>query len=301
LRAAAWFDADIDGDLDLYTVSDKSVSTACMVKNQLFFNGADGFEESASSVSLSLTMEGMGIAIGDLNGDDYPELAMSDMSNAWLMESDGVGGWYEASMARSMFIETDLLGQWSGWGTEFADFNNDGLLDVFMGFGGLADVPESTMNPWAQPDALWLQGEDGHFTQVSQEWDVAGAGSTRAVVVTDINQDGWLDLAIREIAGPVRVWLARCGADNWLEVTLGQTDVNPNAVGAKVKVTWGEESQAHWLTRGGSGLQSSEPMTAHFGLKSATSVDLEVTWPDGEISWFSGIDVNQAVRVTRTP
>ena len=301
LRAAAWFDADLNGVQDLYTISDRGFTSECMVTNQLFFSGSGGFTEDAASVSLNLGMEGMGVSLGDINGDAYPDIALSDMSRAWLMVSDGVGGWYDAAMASRLFVESDTLGQWTGWGTEFADFNNDGLVDLFMGFGGLADVDESEMNPWEQPDALWLQDGDGYFSQVSTEWGVAGAASTRAVIATDINQDGWLDLATREIAGPALVWLAQCGSNSWIDVRLEQSGGNPNGLGAKVKVTVSDHSQAQWLTRGASGLQSSEPVRAHFGLGSATSVDLQVSWPDGEISTFEAVDVNQTVRVVRNP
>jgi hypothetical protein len=299
LRAAAWFDADVDGDLDLYTISDKGMTSTCMVNNQLFLSGTDDFEEVAESVSLDLGVEGMGIAIGDLNDDEYPDLALSDSRRTWLMLSDGIGGWYDASAARSLFIDSDGDGQWTGWGTEFADFNNDGRVDIFMGFGGLADVPESESNPWGQPDALWTQAEDGRYTQVGEDWGVAGDTSTRAVMATDINQDGWLDLVTREIAGPVRVWLANCGAESWIGVKLQQSDGNPSGVGSKVVVTSADSTQRQWLTLGASGLQSSEPVDAHFGLGETDSVDVEITWPDGETSAFTSVSVNQTVTIVR--
>jgi len=300
LRAAAWFDANLDGLPDMYTISDKSVTSACMVPNQLFLSGSETYTESASAASLALTMEGMGVALGDLNGDDYPEIAMSDMTRAWLMESDGVGGWYDASAAKFLMTDAELTDRWSGWGTEFADFNNDGRQDIFMGFGGLADVFESAMNPWVQPDGLWLYGADNRFNDVAEDWGVAGAGSTRAVIAADFNQDGWLDLAKREIGGEAEVWLANCGTEHWLTVTLAQNNGNPSAIGAVVEVTAGDTTHRRWLTQGASGLQSSAPVNAHFGLADHSSVDIKVNWPDGESSRFSSVSTNQMVRVTRT-
>ncbi len=299
LRAAAWFDADDNGTPDLYTISDKGVSSTCMEPNQLFFNNDAGFEEAAVTVSLAIANEGMGLALGDLNGDGYPEIALSDMSRTWVMESDGLGGWYDASAVRGLGINTSTDGRWSGWGTVFADFNNDARLDLFMGFGGLADVPSSTMNPWSQPDALWLQNEAGGFAQVADDWGVEGVGSTRAVIATDMNGDGWLDLATREIGGTAVVWLARCGQASWLQVDLKQNSANPQAIGATIDVKHGENSQRRWITLGASGLQSTAPVTAHFGLGLAENVDITVTWPDGTQSEFSGVDVNQTVKIVR--
>ena len=299
LRAAAWFDADQDGTLDLYTVSDKGITSACQVDNQLFYSDGAGYTEDASSAYLDLTMEGMGIALGDLNGDEYPELAMSDMSRAWLMESDGIGGWYDASAARELILESMLDDRWSGWGTVLEDFDNDGRLDLFMGFGGLPDVPESTMNPTAQPDGLWLQAESGQFEQVADDWGVAGETSTRAVIATDLNGDGWLDLATREIGGQARVWLAKCGAERWVRVALEQSDGNPQAIGAIVTVTAGDDTHTRWLTLGADGLQSSAPVDAHFGLGDASTVDIRVTWPDGLQTEFADVSTNQALRIVR--
>ena len=299
LRAAAWLDADLDGDPDLYTISDKGITSACQRDNQMFFNEDEGFSEDSASVYLDLTMEGMGVALGDLNGDGYPELAMSDMSRAWLMESDGVGGWYDATAARDLILESMIDDRWSGWGTVLEDFDNDGRVDLFMGFGGLPDVPESTMNPWRQPDALWLQTASGRFEQVADDWDVAGMGSTRAVIATDLNGDGWLDLATREIGGEAKVWMAQCGASRWLRVELRQLNRNPSAIGATVTVASGDRAQTRWLTQGAHGLQSSAPVEAHFGLDDATTADITVVWPDGQRNDFAGIATNQTVQITR--
>ena len=300
LRAAAWFDANIDGRPDLYTISDKSVTSACMVDNQLFVSGGDAFTEAASDAYLALTMEGLGISLGDLNGDAYPEIAMSDMTRVWLMESDGLGGWYDASAAKWLITDAELTDRWSGWGTEFADFNNDGLLDIFMGFGGLADVFESSMNPWEQADALWIHGTDGRYNEVADDWGVAGATSTRAVIATDLNQDGWLDLAKREIGGSAEVWLANCGSERWISINLVQNTANPSAIGAVIEVIAGDKSWRRWLTQGASGLQSSAPVQGHFGVGDRSEVDIRVQWPDGDTSYFSSISTNQYVQVTRT-
>ncbi|MEC8193059.1 MAG: CRTAC1 family protein, partial [Myxococcota bacterium] len=196
-------------------------------------------------------------------------------------------------------FNTTLEGRWSGWGVELEDINNDGLTDLFMGFGGLADVPESVTNPWGQPDGLWLQNADGRFEQQANGWGVAGNGSTRAVVLTDLNGDGWLDLLTREIGGEVQAWLAQCGEDHWVDVRLRQGGGNARAIGAVVTATADGQTQRKWMTAGSSGLQSSKPLRAHFGLGSSETVDLEVQWPDGETTRHESIGANRVVTIRR--
>ena len=53
------------------------------------------------------------------------------------------------------------------------------------------------------------------------------------------------------------------------------------------------------MTSGSSGLQSSKPLRAHFGLGSANVVDVEVQWPDGETTQHDGIEANRVVTIYR--
>jgi hypothetical protein len=119
------------------------------------------------------------------------------------------------------------------------------------------------------------------------------------VIATDLNGDGWLDLLTREIGGRATAWMAQCDASSWLNVVLEQSGGNPSAVGATVVVSHGDQTQSRWLTLGASGLQSTAPVEAHYGLGTASTVDIEVQWPDGLRSTFVGVAVNQDVRIVR--
>jgi len=301
LRAALWMDADRDGDPDVYTVSDRGYISECMVNNQFFRNTEGEYVDESDATSLGLQMEGMGIGYGDINGDGWPDLAMSDMQRAWLMESDGAGGWYDATFTRGLTLESSSDDRWSGWGTEMADVDNDGDLDLFMAFGGLPDAPGGSMNPWLQPDQLWLQQSDGTFEPVADDWGIANTASTRAAHLTDLNGDGWLDLITREIAGQVSIHLANCGEARWIRVALTAPDKNRDALGARVDVITEEGTQTRWVTQGTRGLQSSVPPTVHFGLGNTATIDLRVTWVDGETSLFRNVPTNRNHRIERIP
>lgn len=300
-RAALWLDADRDGDPDVYTVSDRGYISECMVNNQFFRNEGGGYTDDSEATSLGLQMEGMGVGFGDINGDGVVDIAMSDMQRMWLMESDGLGGWYDATFARGLGLESASDGRWSGWGTEMADVDNDGDLDLFIAFGGLPDAPSGGMNPWSQPDGLWIQGDDGSFAAVADEWEVANEASNRAAHLADLNGDGWLDLMTREIGGEVAVRLAQCGEGGWVSVSLRGLGANRDAIGAKVEVVTDQGTQTRWVTQGSRGLQSSMPPAVHFGLGTQEELALTVTWTDGETSTFRNIEPNRSLRVERIP
>ena len=300
LRAGAWIDIDGDQDLDLHLVSDKSVSSPCMPPNLVFENDGGDFTETSGDMALDITMEGMGLGIGDLNDDGNPDFAMSDMRRLWTVESDPTGAWYDSTAVHGLRYDPDEAERWSGWGIELADLDNNSHLDIYLAFGGLPDAPVADMNPMAQPDAVFLQSPDGSFTEVATEWGVDDMQSNRAVVTADFNRDGWLDLARRTLDGPATLSLAQCGASSWLAIDLQQAGTNPRAIGAKVSVTVADNTMHRWVTVGATGLQSSTEPTVHFGLDEATMVDqLEVLWPDGTRSRLTDLGVNRFTTVAR--
>jgi hypothetical protein len=300
-RAAAWIDVDADQDLDLHIVSDRGFSSDCMLSNLLYRNDDGSFADAADEMALGIRMEGMGLGIGDLNEDGTPDFVMSDMQRVWMVESDSTGSWYDSTLVRGLDFDSEARDRWSGWGTELADLDNDGDLDLYVSFGGLSDAPGGFMNPMSQPDMLFLQESSGTFTEVAADWGVDDSASNRAVVTVDINGDGWLDLGRRTINGDAAFSMSRCGDAAWLKVYLEAPEPNPRGVGAVVLVRTGDRTQRRWLTVGGTGLQSSTEIVAHFGLGDAESVDLlEVQWPDGTVSQFTDVGTKRSVVVARS-
>ena len=124
--------------------------------------------------------------------------------------------------------------------------------------------------------------------------------ATRGFAVADLNEDGWLDIAKREVGGVVVLSLSRCGDAHGLDVVLDDPG-RPNraAIGAVVEIDVGGRTVQRVLTAGSSSYDASGPPVVWFGLGSADHVDaLRVTWPTGERTVHPGVPADQRVTVT---
>jgi hypothetical protein len=137
---AAFFDYDLDGDLDLYLlnnwVNDRLSSTyrkkindgSAESNDHLYRNNGDGtFTNVTVEAGIVYEGFGLGLAIGDVNKDGYPDLYISNdyISNDLLYINQG-DGTFKNEIARYLSYQTK-----SSMGNDMADINNDGNLDIF--------------------------------------------------------------------------------------------------------------------------------------------------------------------------
>jgi hypothetical protein len=296
-------DLDLDGDLDLYLVNDFGTLS---IPNKLLRN--DSFDQQPVWTDVSAEsgteqpLQGMGLGVGDVGGDGYPDLLVSSWSELALFESSPDGVYVDTATSRGLLLGDDS--RFVAWGAELVDVDNDGDLDAAVSFGqapGLGENPPET-NPPEQPDGLWLQEPDGQFVQVADAWGVADLAIAMGFAATDLNDDGFLDLVKRFVNAPARIYLAQCDDSAWLRVRLHQPAPNVQAVGARIVLTSGGVSQTRTIQIGGTSLSSSSPAEAHFGLGAADSVErLEIWWPDGQRSVVRDLESRQIVDVARQP
>jgi peroxiredoxin len=124
----------------------------------------------------------------------------------------------------------------------------------------------------------------------------------RAVAKTDWNNDGAVDLILRNRNAPrLRVLQNNLLHNNWLQVRLvgNGITVNRDAIGTKVVATIGDSQHMEVLTAG-DGYLSQSSKTLYFGMADAQSIDkLEVTWPDGSKMSYSDVACNQQLTFTQ--
>lgn len=204
---------------------------------------------------------------------------------------------------------------WS-WAPLFADFDNDGLKDVMITNGMRLDVnnndllnkenstsliPERIdMNKApSTPISNYLFKNKGNyqFENVSEKWNAYDKGFSNGVAYGDLDNDGDLDMVINNIDKKASLLQNNNHGGNHLRIELKGADKNTLGIGARVKITAGDNVQwvEQQLTRG---FQSSVEPILHFGLgKAAKIAALEIIWPDGSIETKKSISSNQTLQL----
>jgi hypothetical protein len=296
--APTFADLDADGWPELLFSSDFRVS-------QIFHNDHGSFHDVTTPVISD--ENGMGSAVADYDEDGDLDWFVSSIWDPVGVNNPRVGKTgnrlYRNRGDGTFEDVTDVAGVregfW-GWGSTFADLNNDGHLDLFHvnGFG----VPDGDawMVPFLMdPARLFVSDGDGTFTQSAEALGIADQGQGRGVVAFDYDRDGDLDLYIANNGQESRLYRNDGGnAGNYLAVKLRGRAPNTQAVGARIFVTAGGRRQMREL-HVGSNFVSQDPVEAHFGLGTAASAtEVEIVWPDGEHKLLGATPANRLVVVT---
>ena len=287
---AGFHDLDGDGWAELYTVNDFGPQ----FPNALAWNREGVFELDDGTAGLHVGIQGMGLAWGDLDDDGVVDVTVAGWNNNRVMVHHQ-GQWFDQH--RNLGLDPDSSrAQYVAWGTDVADLDNDGDLDMVQGYGMIFNQDTAP----AQPDEVYRQVDDGTFEPVGLAWGWSDEGQTRAVIASDLDGDGWVDLMRRDLAGPTTVHRARCGADTWLTVRPRMaTGGNRFAIGATVRVTAGDRTWERRIHGGDTSIFTSRPPEAHFGLGTVETVDrVEVEWPDGRTRLFHAVPARQVVELT---
>ncbi len=229
---------------------------------------------------------GMGIASTDLNGDSYPDYFLTSMADSRFQSLTSAAqpakpDFTETAYARGLtahrpYTAGDLRPS-TGWHAEFADVNNDGLIDLFVAKGNVDRMPDFAQK---DPNNLLLQRTDGKFFEAGELAGVASTATSRGGAVVDFNLDGLLDLVVVNRREPAQLWRnTSTNLGHWIELTLQQKDTNRDAIGAWIEVKHGNKIARREITSGG-GHASGETGWWHFGLGNDAHAEIRIIWPD---------------------
>jgi enediyne biosynthesis protein E4 len=291
--------ADYDGDgwPDIYVANDGR-------ENLLWINQHNGtFKETALQSGVAVNAVGhadasMGVDAGDFDNDGDEDLIVTDLTGEGsnLFVNDGSGRFQDLN-ARSGLGRASL--PYTGWGTAWFDFDNDGLLDILAVNGTIVALEGLLHNPFPydQRKLLLRNLGNGQFKNVTDE---AGAAfklseAGRGAAFGDVDNDGDVDVVVANDAGRLRLLINNIGNRNhWLGMRLVGERAPRDMLGAQVAVIRHDGSTLWRRARSDGSYASANDPRVLVGLgTSADRPEVRVRWPGGRVEAWSDMAVDR--------
>lgn len=296
-------DADGDGRVDIFVANDGD-------PDHLWLNrGGMRFEEVGLARGCAIDQDGvakagMGVTSTDLTGDGRPEILVVNLSgetDSLFINSDGRG--FTDGTAR--FGLRTASRRFTRFGVGFADFDNDGLDDLYYASGRVMLDRPTDGDPYAEPNLLLRGTRDGRFEPVEPTGgtDPILVATSRAAIFGDIENDGGIDVVIVNRGAPVHV-LRNVVADRGNWIRLRAVDVSGrDAYNAIIECTTTNGGATRRVTRevrsAWSYLAANDPRV-HLGLGTAEGVsDVVVRWPEGGREAFGDLPAGRTHELQR--
>jgi hypothetical protein len=277
-------DFDNDGWPDIFLACDSTPSLLLMNNHDGTFR-EEGFDRGVAVSEDGLEQAGMGVGVGDigLNGSTSLLVTHFQKEASGLFLNHGKAQFSDVTFDSRLAVETRYV----GWGAAIADFDNDGLPDLFWVNGNVYPEVEKkyAQFPFKGPRILFRNLGDGTFEELTDEAGPALAQrhASRGVAIGDFDNDGDLDILIMNVNEAPSLLRNDAPPENhWLKINLIGTKSNRSGIGARVTVRYGSHLQMQELVSQSSYLSSNDPRL-HFGLGTATEVEVDVSWPSGKV------------------
>jgi len=281
--------ARMDGDLypDFLSVAD-------FRNSQIFLNNGDSTFTDFSDDNILIDDSGMGSAVGDYDNDGDLDWFISSITGSnqpignRLYQNNGLGGLTDVSFDLGI---ND--GGWA-WAACFADFNLDGLLDIYHVNGWQDDA----FNAYSStPNKLFINN-GASFDEQAADYGLNDTRQARGLVCADFDNDGDTDVFITHSGGANSGSLYRNDTvteNVSLTVKLVGGGTNTEASGARIFVSIGASTQMREIIIG-SNFTSQNPTVQTIGLGENNVVDtLRIEWPDGTEQSFSDVAAGSVI------
>jgi enediyne biosynthesis protein E4 len=295
--------ADFNGDgwMDIYVANDGQ-------DNLLWINQKNGtFVESALAAGAAVTAEGkaeasMGLDAGDFDNDGDEDLVVAELTGQGtnLFVNDGHGRFRDVSASSG--IGPQSL-PYTGWGTAWFDYDNDGWLD-FLSVNGTIIQQEGRPGqpfPYDQKKILFHNLGTGRFEHVSERagraFELSESG--RGAAFGDIDNDGDIDVVVANDNGPLRLLINNVGnRQRWLGLRL-VAPTGRDLLGAVVTVVRADGSTLTRRARSDGSYGSANDSRVLIGLGTVSDPpSVRVQWPDGRSESWDGVAIDRWMTLT---
>ena len=252
-----------------------------------------GKSSSTQSLNAGGWMRTPGGTITSLASEGFappPPQASGDLSDR-LYRNEGNGTFTEVTATALLSNDPDA----NGYGAAWADYDNDGRIDVYIANGG-------TVETGNQPNQLYRNQGNGTFIDVAAAEGVQGTspGISEGATWGDPNGDGFLDLFVNNghesppFGHGLREFYRNTpNGNHWITLQLRGLQSNGSGIGARVRVVGATGTRRRTLS-GDSDSAYSNFLGIHVGLGSDTVCNLlEVTWPSGQVDQHTNVAADQ--------
>jgi len=290
-------DFDNDGDQDLFVNHDFGYKRTpdLLLKNEY---PKKSYVDVGKVTGMDLKINSMGTAVGDYNNDGLMDYYMTNIRFNFFMVNQGNGKPF-VNKTKDLGLNIFTI----SWGANFADFDHDGDVDLFVANGDL--------NPNCVPMAdFYFENLGNRFEDKGLAYGVADYGIGRGSVVFDYDNDGDLDILVVNQAAvlnypvPSVTHLFRNDSTkgNWIKINLKGVEAETHGIGSKIEIELAGKKMIREIDGGGSSHISQNSTLTHFGLGNATKIDrITVYWTGGNKQTVSDVDANQLLTIEEIP
>jgi hypothetical protein len=290
-------DYNRDGWPDIFVANDTQ-------PNRLWKNNGNGtFIDEAITAGVAFSEEGkarggMGTDAADIDGSGNPSIIVGNFSNEMLAIFRNQGQGLFIDEAPSSNVGRDTLLSLT-FATFFFDYDLDGLPDIFMANGHVADdinkvQPKIT---YAQRPQIFRNEGKRKFIEVSRK---AGKPFARAIVARgaaygDYDNDGDQDILVTTNGGPAYLLRNDGGNQNrFVKFRTIGVKSNRDGIGAKITVYPVGGAKQWQMVRSGSSYCSQSELTVTFGLGVVERIErVDIEWPSGRVDKLANVAINQ--------
>ncbi|MBL0111244.1 MAG: CRTAC1 family protein [Saprospiraceae bacterium] len=290
-------DYDNDGDQDLFINQDFGYKA---IPDYLYQNQypQKKFVDVSDTTHMDLKINSMGTAVGDYDNDGDMDYYVTNIRFNYFM----VNHINEGLPVINKLTDFGMNFVSISWGGNFADFDQDGDLDLYVANGDL--------NPNCVPKADFYYKNDinagGRFADIAGLVGLNDYGIGRGSVTFDYDHDGDLDILVINqkpvldypVNSNTHLYRNDSTQGNWFQIKLHGTQSETSGIGSRVEIVAGHQRMIREVDGGSSSHLSQNSTIVHFGLGTAAIVDsVIVIWNKHHRQGLANQKANQMITI----